>query len=79
MVNELKGARLLRGYRGAPPADEQALRDVILRISLLLDVCPEISELDIQPLKVLATGACAVDVRVRVERERERAATRRVQ
>ena len=79
MVNELKGARLLRGYRGAPPADEQALRDVILRISILLDVCPEISELDINPLKILPTGACAVDVRVRVERERERAATRRVQ
>ena len=40
MVDELRGARLLRGYRGAPPADEAALRDVLLRVSALLEVAP---------------------------------------
>jgi acyl-CoA synthetase (NDP forming) len=68
MIEELRGARLLRGYRGAPPADEAALKDVMLRVSTLLDICPEIQELDINPLKVLEHGACAVDVRVRVEK-----------
>jgi acetate---CoA ligase (ADP-forming) len=79
MVGELRGARLLRGYRGAPPADEAALRDVILRISALLSVCPEIAEMDVNPLKVLRSGACAVDVRIRVEPERQERPTRRVQ
>jgi acetyl coenzyme A synthetase (ADP forming)-like protein len=66
MVNELRGAPLLRGYRGAPAADEHALRDVLLRVSALIEACPEILELDINPLKVLATGACAIDARIRV-------------
>jgi acetate---CoA ligase (ADP-forming) len=78
MVNGLKGVRLLRGYRGAPPADEEALRDVLLRVSALLDLCPEIVEMDINPLKVLASGASAVDVRIRVRREEPGPTTRRV-
>ena len=69
MVDELKGARLLRGYRGRPPADEGALHDVIARVSSLLEACPEIVELDINPLLVLTSGASAVDVRIRVEPE----------
>ena len=33
MIDQLKGARLLRGYRGAAPADEAALRDVLAQVS----------------------------------------------
>ena len=66
MINELRGAPLLRGYRGAPAADEQALRNVLLRVSALVDACPDILELDINPLKVLPTGACAIDARIRI-------------
>jgi acyl-CoA synthetase (NDP forming) len=66
MINELRGAPLLRGYRGAPAVDEPALRDVLLRLSALIDACPEILELDINPLTVLATGACAIDARIRI-------------
>jgi acetate---CoA ligase (ADP-forming) len=68
MVDELRGARLLRGFRGAPPADEPALHDVLLRLSALIEACPEIQELDINPLRVLTIGAVAVDARVRIER-----------
>ncbi len=67
MVDELRGARLLRGYRGAPPADEAALRDVLLRISALVAVAPEIQELDLNPVIVLRKGACVADSRVRIE------------
>jgi acetate---CoA ligase (ADP-forming) len=66
MVNELRGAPLLRGYRGAASVDELAFRDVLLRVSALIDACPEILELDINPLKVLRAGACAIDARIRV-------------
>ena len=66
MVGSLKGVKLLRGFRGAPPADEPAFVDAILRISELLTLCPEIRELDVNPLKVLPDGVSAVDVRVRV-------------
>jgi acetyl coenzyme A synthetase (ADP forming)-like protein len=66
MVQELKGRVLLEGYRGAPPADEAAFRDVLLRVSQLAAACPEIQEMDINPLMVLRSGAVAADVRVRV-------------
>lgn len=67
MVDALKGVRLLRGFRGAEPADEAAFRDAILRISALVGLCPEIQELDLNPVKVLPGGVSAIDVRVRVE------------
>jgi len=67
MLGELRGARLLRGYRGAPPADEAALRDVLLRISQLVTAAPEIQELDLNPVVVLSSGACVADVRLRIE------------
>jgi acyl-CoA synthetase (NDP forming) len=79
MIAELRAARLLHGYRGAGPADEAALRDVILRVSALIEICPEIQELDLNPVTVLERGACALDVRVRVEPAAARSSARRVQ
>jgi acyl-CoA synthetase (NDP forming) len=78
MIDGLRGAKLLRGYRGAAPADEDALRTALLRLSALIDVCPEIVELDVNPLMVLERGVRAVDARIRVERPRPRPSTRRV-
>jgi len=66
MLNELRGSALLRGFRGAPPADEAGLLDILLRVSLLLETCPEIEELDLNPVLVSPDGAVAVDARVRV-------------
>jgi acetyl coenzyme A synthetase (ADP forming)-like protein len=78
MVDGLKSVALLRGYRGQAPGDERAVVEVLLRVSALLDICPEIRELDINPLKVLARGARAVDVRVRVSGREVRVPTRRI-
>jgi acetyl coenzyme A synthetase (ADP forming)-like protein len=78
MVESLKSVRLLRGYRGHAPADERALVDVLLRVSALVELCPEIQELDINPLKVLARGVAALDVRVRISRRAAPPPTRRI-
>jgi acetyl coenzyme A synthetase (ADP forming)-like protein len=67
MIDELRGVRLLRGYRGSPPADEQALRDVLLRVSELIRVAPEIQELDLNPVIVLPDSARVADVRLRID------------
>jgi len=66
MIDGLRGVRLLRGFRGSAPLDEAALRDAVLRISALIGICPEIQELDINPVAVMADGVSALDVRVRV-------------
>ena len=66
MVEGLRGLRLLRGFRGNAPADIGAFQEAVLRISALVGMCPEIEELDVNPLVVLPSGASALDVRVRV-------------
>jgi acetyl coenzyme A synthetase (ADP forming)-like protein len=78
MLNEVKGTALIRGYRGARPADETALRETILRVSVLLEMCPEIHEMDANPVKVLEQGAVVVDARVRIARPVEPPSSRRI-
>jgi acetyl coenzyme A synthetase (ADP forming)-like protein len=78
MLDEVKGTALLRGFRGAPPADEGAVRDLLARLSALLEACPEIQEVDLNPVMVLERGALAVDTRIRVERRPPPAPSRRI-
>jgi acetate---CoA ligase (ADP-forming) len=70
MVDETRGSALLRGYRGSPPADESAFRDVLLRTAALVQACPDVVELDFNPVIVTRSGALVVDARVRVARAR---------
>jgi acetate---CoA ligase (ADP-forming) len=57
MLQEVKGARLLEGFRGYPAADVDALVHLLVRISHLGHQCErEIRELDLNPLLVLPRG-----------------------
>ena len=57
MVADLKGARLLRGFRGQPAADVEALLETLVRIShLAVHLEGQMAELDINPLLVLPAG-----------------------
>jgi len=78
MLNEVKGTACLRGFRGAPPLDERALTDVLLRVSALLEACPEVQEMDLNPVKVFESGARVVDFRIRVGRPPAPARSRRI-
>ncbi|WP_432093795.1 acetate--CoA ligase family protein [Streptomyces sp. bgisy100] len=61
MLRELRGHALLEGVRGAPPADVDALVEVVLRTQrLALELGDGIAELDINPLVVLERGQGAV-------------------
>lgn len=66
MVREIKGYRLLQGYRGHPAADVEAIEEVLLRLSRLVEEIPEISELDLNPIFALPPGqGCKiVDARI---------------
>ena len=66
MVASLRGAALLAGFRGTPPADVAALLDVLHRVALMADLVPEIAELDLNPVIAGPTGAVAVDIRMRL-------------
>ena len=66
MVESIRSAGLLRGMRGAKPADVDAVADVLVRVSALVSDFPEIVELDINPLVVAdrGSGAVAADIRI---------------
>ena len=70
MFSRLRAAHLLDGYRGMPPGDREALVGLITRVSALVEVVPELRELDLNPDKVLepGQGAVVVDARMRVGR-----------
>ena len=70
MIDRLRARKLLDGYRGMPPGDREALADVIMRVSALVEVVPELRELDLNPVKILepGKGAVVVDGRMRVGR-----------
>ena len=70
--------KLLRGFRGAAPADIEAVKETLARVSALISICPEIQELDLNPLKVLEHGAVVVDARIRVERRVQAEPSRRI-
>ncbi|HTE14219.1 MAG TPA: acetate--CoA ligase family protein, partial [Burkholderiales bacterium] len=57
MIAEVKGAKLLHGFRGKPACDIDALADVLVKVShLAVNLNGQLAELDINPLLVLPEG-----------------------
>src|SRR5262249_31390677 len=50
LVSTGKAGTLVRGYRGAPPSNEEALIDLLHRLSKLGEDLPEVAELDLNPV-----------------------------
>jgi len=65
MIGSIKTAPLLCGARNTPVADRSALADAIVAVGKLIVSCPQIAELDINPIFVYEEGAgcAAVDAR----------------
>jgi len=72
MLDELRGVKLLRGWRGTQPADVKAVIDALVNVGgmdgLMLAFSGMIRELDINPLIVGKAGAVAADARIILER-----------
>jgi acetyl coenzyme A synthetase (ADP forming)-like protein len=64
MLDSISAAEILRGVRGAPPVDREALATIIENVSRLVADFPEIAELDLNPVFATERDATAADVRV---------------
>ncbi len=65
MLDEFRGAALLRGVRGQPAADRAALVDVLMKMQrLAVDLSDDVAEVDINPLLAGPKGAVAADALV---------------
>ncbi len=67
MIAETRAGLFLKGFRGNPALDEEAVHLIINNLSGLLSDHPEIKEIDLNPVRVYARGAAALDVRVILE------------
>jgi acyl-CoA synthetase (NDP forming) len=67
MIKEIKGSRLLDGYRNQPKGDVSALEDALLKVSSLIEAVPELMEMDLNPVKVLEPGGGVVVVDARMK------------
>ena len=55
-LHKLRTAKLLAGFRGAPPADIEAVAKAVLALGRLMRTTPGIVEIDVNPLMVHARG-----------------------
>jgi acyl-CoA synthetase (NDP forming) len=67
MLRDIRGYPILQGVRGQKGVDEEALVDVVLRLSQMACDHPEIAEMEVNPFLALRDGVLAADMRVRVE------------
>jgi len=63
MVREIKSRPLLEGYRSREPASLEALEQLLLAVSNLVEAHPEIEQLDLNPVLAYRDGVLAVDAR----------------
>ncbi|HEX8693348.1 MAG TPA: acetate--CoA ligase family protein [Longimicrobium sp.] len=66
MIGAIRGARLLKGVRGEPPVDLDALQEMVQRVSQLVGDHEAIRELDVNPWLAFPEGGVAVDGRIMV-------------
>ena len=66
MIKQTKSYKILKGIRGKAPRDITAIKECLIRLSQLALECPQIKELDINPLIVLeeTKGCYVADARI---------------
>lgn len=67
MITEIKAYPILKGYRGQPAVDTNAIIEILLNTSRLVMDHQEIKELDLNPIIVYEKGAKTVDARIILE------------
>lgn len=68
MIQHLKGYKIIKGVRGQQGVNEEKLAEIIMRLSALLKVAPEIMELDFNPLLGKGDNILVVDSRINIQR-----------
>ena len=64
MISEIKGRKLLEGYRGMEPVDKKALVEALVKVGQVGVENPEIKEMDLNPVMAYPSGLKVVDARV---------------
>jgi acetate---CoA ligase (ADP-forming) len=68
MIRSTRAYRLLKGYRGSPEADIEAVERLLLQLGALAETIPQIEEVDLNPVIVhpKGEGITLIDARIRL-------------
>jgi acyl-CoA synthetase (NDP forming)/GNAT superfamily N-acetyltransferase len=72
LIREPKLSPLLFGYGGVPPVDVSALRDLLLRVGVLIDAHPEVQRVALGPVLAGPTGVSVLHATVDYGRPADR-------
>ncbi len=68
MVSQIKAKKVFEGVRGAAAIDQEALVDLLMKVSSVVTAYPEIESLDLNPVMAYPSGYAVVDARIIVDR-----------
>ncbi len=68
MIRSLKSYKIIQGVRGQEPVNKCKFAEAVARVSVLVKIAPEISEMDLNPLLGNRDEVVAVDARIRIEK-----------
>ena len=69
LIRKLRGSKILTGFRGRPPADLDAIIDVLINVSDFMIEHDTVEQLDLNPVIAYPKGLCAVDCRIVIQTE----------
>lgn len=69
VIEQIKARQILDGARGEAAVNKEALIDLLLKVSAIIDAHPEIAELDLNPVIAYDDGYAVVDARIIVDQE----------
>lgn len=64
MIQDTRSHLILKGIRGNPPSDIDALKQLLVTCSDIIEAYPEIKEMDLNPVIVHSDGLMIVDARI---------------
>ncbi|HJJ47009.1 MAG TPA: acetate--CoA ligase family protein [Methanocorpusculum sp.] len=69
LIRSIKGYKLIQGYRGGAPFDEEYLFQILKNAAIFFETNDNVIEFDINPLILYEKGGCAVDARIIIQDE----------
>ncbi len=66
MIKSIKASKIFQGYRGSEPLDIDALAECIVKMSEIIALNPEVTDIELNPVRVYPTGIGVLDARLKV-------------
>jgi len=71
MIERIRSVDLLNGFRGSPPVDRKAIKNLLLTISEIVGSYREIQEIDLNPIIAYEEGLAVADARILLKKDED--------